>query len=97
MEKANVRSDEDSTHWCAIGIYDILDPASLRASRPCHDFQPDCMVTAESDGISFDQFVALALAEKVAVLDAGTYLAERAERSDREKFQRILEKVPDVS
>jgi hypothetical protein len=47
MEKANVRNDENGTHWCAIGIYDILDLARLRASRPRHDFQPDCMVTAQ--------------------------------------------------
>jgi hypothetical protein len=50
---------------------------------------------AQSDGISFDQFVALALAEKVAVLDAGTYLAERAKRGDRQKFEDILARVPD--
>jgi hypothetical protein len=50
---------------------------------------------AQSDGISFDQFVALALAEKVAVLDAGTYLTERAKRGDREKFEAILSRVPD--
>lgn len=49
---------------------------------------------AQSDGISFDQFVALALAEKVAVLDAGTYLAERAKRGDRQKFEDILSRVP---
>ena len=52
---------------------------------------------AKSDGISFDQFVALALAEKVAVLDAGTYLAERAKHGDREKFERILARVPDIA
>jgi hypothetical protein len=52
---------------------------------------------ALSDGISLDQFVALALAEKVAVLDAGTYLAERAKRGDREKFESILSRVPDVA
>ncbi len=51
---------------------------------------------AQSDGISFDQFVAMALAEKVAVLDAGTYLAVRAKKGDRQKFERILERVPDV-
>jgi hypothetical protein len=43
-----------------------------------------------------DQFVALAMAEKVAVLDAGTYLSERAARGSREKFDRILARVPDV-
>jgi hypothetical protein len=52
---------------------------------------------AQSDGISFDQFVALALAEKVAVLDAGTYLAERAKRGDRAKFENILSRVPDIA
>ena len=52
---------------------------------------------AQSDGISFDQFVALALAEKVAVLDAGTYLAERAARGSREKFEHLLARVPDVA
>ena len=51
---------------------------------------------AETDGISFDQFVALALAEKVAVLDAGTYLAARAARGSRKKFDRILARVPEV-
>jgi hypothetical protein len=52
---------------------------------------------AQTDGISFDQFVALALAEKVAVLDAGTYLAERAARGSREKFEHLLARVPDVA
>ena len=51
---------------------------------------------AHSDGISFDQCLALALAEKVAVLDAGTYLAERAKRGDRKKFDGILSFMPDV-
>ena len=51
---------------------------------------------AETDGITFDQFVAIALAEKVAVLDAGTYLAARAARGSREKFDDILARVPDV-
>ena len=51
---------------------------------------------AQNDGISMDQFVALAMAEKVAVLDAGTYLSERAARGSREKFDRILARVPDA-
>ena len=51
---------------------------------------------AHHDGISMDQFVALALAEKVAVLDAGSYLSERAARGSREKFDHIMARVPDV-
>lgn len=51
---------------------------------------------AADDGVSLDQFIATALAEKVAVLDADTYLRERAARGSREKFERVLAKVPDV-
>jgi hypothetical protein len=51
---------------------------------------------AGADGISLDQFVATALAEKIAVLDAGEYIAERAKRGSREKFERVLAKVPAV-
>lgn len=52
---------------------------------------------AADDGVTLDQFVATALAEKVAVLDADTYIRERSERGSREKFERVLAKVPDVS
>ena len=51
---------------------------------------------AQDDGIPLDQFIATALAEKVAVLDADSYIRERAARGGREKFDRVLSKVPDV-
>ena len=51
---------------------------------------------AQDDGVPLDQFIATALAEKVAVLDAGSYIRERAARGSREKFDRVLSKVPDV-
>lgn len=51
---------------------------------------------AKDDGVSLDPFIATALAEKVAVLDADSYIRERAERGSREKFERVLSKVPDV-
>jgi hypothetical protein len=53
-------------------------------------------VLAEDDGVSLDQFIALAVAEKIAVLDAGEYLQERAARGSRERFERVLAKVPAV-
>ena len=40
--------------------------------------------------IPLDQFIATALAEKVAVLDADSYIRERAERGSREKFEAVL-------
>ena len=54
------------------------------------------LALAEDDGVPLDQFIATALAEKVAVLDADNYLRERAARGSREKFDAILAKVPDV-
>ena len=51
---------------------------------------------AQDDGVSLDQFIATALAEKVAVLDADSYIRARAARGSREKFERVLSKVPDV-
>jgi hypothetical protein len=48
------------------------------------------------DGVGLDQFIATAIAEKVAVLDAESYIRERPVRGSREKFERVLAKVPDV-
>jgi hypothetical protein len=51
---------------------------------------------AQQDGISLDQFIATAVAEKIAVLMTVEYLQERAKRGSREKFEAVLAKVPDV-
>lgn len=51
---------------------------------------------AEKENISVDQFITLAAAEKVSALMMEDYLAERAKRADKAKFQAVLDKVPDV-
>ncbi|MBV9110084.1 MAG: ribbon-helix-helix protein, CopG family [Gemmatimonadetes bacterium] len=51
---------------------------------------------AESEGISVDQFLATAAAEKLAALTSVEYLEERAARGSREKLHRILDRVPHV-
>jgi len=51
---------------------------------------------AKADGIPIEQFIATALAEKVAILDADSYIRNRASRGSREKFEKVLSKVPDV-
>ena len=51
---------------------------------------------AEEEGISMNQFIATAAAEKVSSLKTVSYLEKRAEQGDREKFERVLSKVPDV-
>jgi len=51
---------------------------------------------AERDQVSINQFIALALAEKVSALMTEEYLSERAERGSREKFEAALSPVADV-
>ena len=51
---------------------------------------------AEKEGVSPSQFMAIAAAEKVAVLDTEAYLEERAKRGSREKLLRVLDKARDV-
>ena len=51
---------------------------------------------AKAEGISMNQFVTLAIAEKVATLTTLDYLEERAKRGSREKLLTILENAPDV-
>jgi hypothetical protein len=49
---------------------------------------------AERDGVSLDQLVALALAEKMSALDTVNYLKMRGARASREKFEAALAKIP---
>ena len=51
-------------------------------------------VLAKRDGISMDQLLASAVAEKVSVLEGMDYLKGRAARGSRDAFNRILSKVP---
>ena len=48
------------------------------------------------EGISFDQFVVLAIAEKASAVATEEYLAERAARGDKAKFLAAMAKVADV-
>lgn len=51
---------------------------------------------AEREDISLNQFIALAVAEKMSALLTSEYLDERAKRGARETFRGILARVPDV-
>lgn len=57
---------------------------------------PQLKEFAEKDGISMNQFIAMAVAEKLAALATVKYLEQRARRGSQEKFQAVLAKVPDV-
>lgn len=45
---------------------------------------------AKADGISVNQFVATAVAEKLAVMNTAEFFAERRNRADFDAFERIL-------
>ncbi|MEZ4592737.1 MAG: YlcI/YnfO family protein [Chloroflexota bacterium] len=66
---------------------------SLRIPKTLHN---QVRELAEEEGVSMNQFVMLALAEKVAALQAIDYLEERAKRGSREKMLAVLAKAPDV-
>ena len=50
----------------------------------------------EKEHISINQFITLALAEKVAALMTEEYLGERAKRGDKDKFEQAMAKVADI-
>lgn len=51
---------------------------------------------AEREGITLEQFVSSAIAEKTAVWLTVEYLERRAARGDKQKFLKALGNVPDV-
>ena len=51
---------------------------------------------AEKEGVPLEQFIASALAEKMAAWKTVEYLKERASRGDRLKFQSAMSKVADA-
>ena len=51
---------------------------------------------AKEEGISMNQFIALAVAEKLSALMTVEYLEERAKRGSRERYEAVLSKVRDV-
>jgi len=50
---------------------------------------------AEREGVSINQLVTTALAEKLSALLTEEYLAQRGARGNQEKFDRVLAKVSD--
>ena len=45
---------------------------------------------AQADGVSFDQFVATAVAEKIAALDKAAFFAERCARADFGAYDQLM-------
>lgn len=70
-----------------------MSTLSLRLPESLHN---QVRILAKQEGISINQLLASAAAEKVAALMTERYLEERAKCGSREKFRAVLAKVPDV-
>jgi predicted transcriptional regulator len=51
---------------------------------------------ADKEGVSMNQFITLAVSEKVSSLLTVDYLKERAKKGDQNTFEELLKKVPDT-
>jgi HicB-like protein involved in pilus formation len=51
---------------------------------------------AQQDGVSMNQFITTAVAEKIATLKTIESLRERGARGSRKAFEKVLAKVPDL-
>ena len=70
-----------------------MSTISLRLPDYLHD---QVRELAKRENVSINQLVTLALAEKISALLTEDYLAERASRGSRDKFEQVMAKVADV-
>lgn len=70
-----------------------MSTLSLRIPKSLHE---QLRQLAQCEGISINQFIASAAAEKMAAILTEEYIERRAKRASSKKFQKILKKVPDV-
>jgi len=68
-----------------------MSTLSLRLPDSLHD---QIKKLASEDGISINQFVVSAVAEKTSAFLTKSYLEERGELSSKSKFKKALSKVP---
>lgn len=52
---------------------------------------------ADKEGVSMNQFISLAVSEKISALLTVDYLNERAAKEDPKQFKDLLSRVPDVT
>lgn len=70
-----------------------MSTISLRLPESLHEVVRQL---AEQDQVSMNQFIVVAIAEKVSALMTEDYLEERARRGDRTKFEAAMGKVADI-
>ena len=58
-----------------------------------HSVKAEVERRARADGISINQFVATAVAEKLAAMNTATFFAERRNRADFQAFDRLMRRT----
>jgi hypothetical protein len=71
-----------------------MSAISLRLPESLHEAVREL---AKRENVSMNQFITLALAEKISALMTEEYLAERAGRGSRDKFERAMRNVADIA
>ncbi len=71
-----------------------MSTISIRLPESLHD---GIRAAARREGISINQFIASAAGEKLAAWATEEYLAARARRGDRGKFEAALNRVADLA
>ncbi len=70
-----------------------MSTVSLRLPESLHKKAREL---AKKENTSINQLVSSALAEKISALMTEEYIAQRAKRASKEKFKKVLRRVPDV-
>lgn len=70
-----------------------MSTLSLRLPNSLHD---RVRKLAEAEGVSINQFISTAVAEKLSALMTSDYLEGRAARGSKESFDAALGKIPNI-
>lgn len=70
-----------------------MSTLSLRLPESLHRHIKDF---AKREGVSINQYISTAVAEKMSSIDTLDYLEERAKRGSATKFMNVLADVPDT-
>ncbi|MEW6187069.1 MAG: toxin-antitoxin system HicB family antitoxin [Thermodesulfobacteriota bacterium] len=70
-----------------------MSTLSLRIPKSLHE---QIRKLSEREGISINQFLATAAAEKMSALITEEYIETRAKKGSLKKFQKVLKKVPNT-
>ena len=70
-----------------------MSTLSLRLPNSLHE---EVKSLARKEGVSINQFISSAVAEKMSALLTESYLNDRSQRGNKRSFLEAMEKVPDV-